>query len=155
VNFHVPPGAAEGEATLTVQREPHPAVSIPLPVARIAPGLFAANQEGLAAAAVTRVRGGAEVVEDATQPIRLGETSEEVYLTLYGTGFRGRSALGAVTVLFDGKAATPESAGPHPASAGLDQVKIRLTPDLAHGGKVNISLQVDGAESNTVWLVFE
>jgi uncharacterized protein (TIGR03437 family) len=86
-------------------------------------------------------------------PIDLG-LDTPVYLSFYGTGFRGRSCLENMAVTIGNMtmqvtvAAT--YAGPQPTIPGLDQVNILLPLTLRGAGVVNVTLWVDGAESNRV-----
>jgi uncharacterized protein (TIGR03437 family) len=147
VNFRLPAGVAEGEATLVLKRAPHADVSVPLRITAVSPGLFASG-------VVTRVRAdGSRSEESVTGPIRLPGPSEELYLTLYGTGIRGRRS-GAV-VLFDGKGVDADYAGAQPQFAGVDQVNVKLSGEVVHSGRVAVSVRGAGVESNSVSLVFE
>ncbi|MGD0013055.1 MAG: serine hydrolase [Bryobacteraceae bacterium] len=157
VNFHLPAGVAAGPATLFIKRDPHAEVNAPLTIAAVSPGLFMANVDGLAAAVITRVRGdGSQATEIvSTSPIHLGNPGEEVYLSLYGTGIRGNSGLGAVTVHLGSNTAPALYAGSQVQFIGLDQVNVKLTTDLVGSGRVQVSLDADGLTSNSVSVVFE
>lgn len=78
---------------------------------KVAPGLFSANASGAGAVAVVALRvraDGSQSVEGINRfdaqtgrfvsvPIDLGPEGEQVFLILFGSGFRGRNALEAVT----------------------------------------------------------
>jgi N-acyl-D-amino-acid deacylase len=157
VNFHLPPGVALGPATLFVKRDPHAEVSAPLTIAAVAPGLFMANTNALAAAVILRFRNNVLQATEpvTTAPIHLGNPGEDVYLSLYGTGIRGNSGLAAVAVRFGSNPAPALYAGPQGYYIGLDQVNLKLTSDLALKGSVQVSLAVDGLTSNSVIVPFE
>ena len=73
-----------------------------------------------------------------------------MYLTLYGTGIRNRSALANVLVTIDGVSLPVLYAGPQPDFAGLDQINVQLTPELSGSGVSNIVVKVDQHQANTV-----
>jgi len=161
INLLIPAGAATGESVFTVIKSDATAPSGVTQIAPVAPGIFSANAngEGVAVGVALRVKSnGSSSYEpiarfDATLnrmvsiPIDLGPPSDEVYLVLYGTGLRFRSApptlkIGEVdaTVLF---------AGAQGDFAGLDQVNARLPRNLAGRGELDLELVVDGAATNT------
>ena len=131
-----------------MKRDPHGEVSAPIEIAAIAPGLFTA-------ASITQVRAdGPQIIEPVSAtPIRLGNSGEEVFLNLFGTGIRGHS--GAVTVHVGDRSAPALVAGAQPGFAGLDEVDVRLTTDLVRSGSVAVSVEADGVASNSVALTFE
>jgi uncharacterized protein (TIGR03437 family) len=73
-----------------------------------------------------------------------------VYLSFYGTGLRGRSALSNVTVTIGTVTVSPIYAGPQPQFPGLDQVNVPLPLSLRGAGIVNVTVTVDGVTSNAV-----
>lgn len=166
INFVVPSGTAVGPATVTVNTN-GPSFSRPIPIATVAPGLFAANGQGVgpAAAQVVRVLAdGSQEVENtaawnaATQqwvamPIQLG--SEPVYLVLYGTGIRHRSSNDAVTCMINGLSLPVTYAGPQSQFPGLDQVDVLLPTTLAGSGEAQVAINVDGQVSNALTLLFQ
>ena len=83
-------------------------------------------------------------------PIDLGPESDQVFLLLYGTGLRGRSALSAVSARVGGVDAPVLYAGPQNDFQGLDQINLRLPRSLAGRGEVEIVLTADGQTSNAV-----
>jgi uncharacterized protein (TIGR03437 family) len=162
INLQVPPGTATGLATLTVTNNLGTISSGSINVTRTGPGIFAANAngQGLAAAQIYRVRGdGTQGFEEITQydpaqakfvpiPIDLGPPTDQVFLILYGTGIRNRSALPAVAVNIDGAAASVGYAGPTPGFVGLDQLNVPLSRALIGRGVVTVTLVVDGNPAN-------
>jgi uncharacterized protein (TIGR03437 family) len=159
VNFVVPEGTAPGRASVSVAT----AVGDIL-VEPVAPGLFSANADGkgVAAAVAVHVRSdGSQTTEFVfrcgTAPgscvaaaIDLGPATEQVYLSLYGTGIRHRSGVQDVTALIGGEKAEVVYAGPQQSFAGLDQVNLRIPRSLAGRGEVPVSLAVTGRSANTV-----
>jgi len=87
-------------------------------------------------------------------PIALG-VDTPVYLTLYGTGIRGRSSLDKVTVNIGGMALPVSFAGPAPGYTGLDQVNVALPLSLRGAGAVNVTLTADGWTSNVVGIAIQ
>jgi uncharacterized protein (TIGR03437 family) len=75
-----------------------------------------------------------------------------IYLTLYGTGIRGRSALANVTVTIAGVAVPVQYAGPTPNFSGLDQVNVPLPLSLRGSGLSKVVVTVDGQASNAVMI---
>jgi uncharacterized protein (TIGR03437 family) len=168
VNYQVPAGTASGTATVTVTSGDGSVSTGTLNVTPAAPGLFTANGDGkgVASAVLLRVKAdGAQSYEpvalyDAAArrfiaaPIDLGLDSgnagDQVFLILFGTGLRYRSALPAVIASIGGASAEVLYAGPQGAFAGLDQVNLRLPRSLAGRGEVELALTVDGREANRV-----
>jgi uncharacterized protein (TIGR03437 family) len=60
--------------------------------------------------------------EASAAPIDLGPEVDQLYLVLFGTGFRRRSALSAVSVKIGGVDVTINYAGPQLQLVGLDQI---------------------------------
>ena len=164
INFQVPQGTAPGAANLAF-RNTNGTLSLGTAnIANIAPALFAANASGrgLAAAVIQRTRAdGSQSFEpvarfDTTQnqfvavPIDLGAATDRVFLVMFGSGFRYRSALSAVGVTLGGTAAPVSFAGAQGSFIGLDQVNIELPRSLAGRGELDVVLTVDGQTANTV-----
>lgn len=164
VNYLVPTETKEGTAVVTITRNNVIFATGPLPVAKVAPALFTANAtgQGLAAALVLRVKAdGTQSYEpiayfDASQsryiaqPIDLGAETEQVFLLLFGTGFRGRSALTAVTCRVGETEAEVTFAGAQAGFAGLDQANVLLPRSLAGRGEVEVTFSVDDKAANAV-----
>ena len=154
INFLVPAGTAPGSATFMVSGGAAPQSAGGL-VETVAPSLFSMNGNGMGVAAATAIRGQSAVEvfqcgDDGcvSTPIDVG--GAPVFLSLYGTGIRGRSGLENVTVTVNGKSVPVQYAGVQPTFAGLDQVNVQLTPDLQGIGEANVILKVDGQTSNSV-----
>jgi uncharacterized protein (TIGR03437 family) len=163
INYQVPPGTAEGDATVTVTINNNTVAMGSMKVARVSPGLFSANSsgQGIASAVLLRVRNGAQTFEPVSDAeIDLGPAGDIVYLLLYGTGLRGRSAPGNITVSVGNitKSLNPnefEDAFAAPGFIGLDQANIFLPRTLIGAGLVNLTMTIDGKPSNTVQLRFK
>ncbi len=168
INYQVPAETASGAATVTVTSGDGSVSTGALNVTPVAPGLFTANGDGkgVASALLLRVKAnGAQQFEPVARydaatrsfiaaPIDLGpdlgNASDQVFLILFGTGLRYRSALSAVTASIGGANAEALYAGPQGAFAGLDQVNLRLPRSLAGRGEVELALTADGREANRV-----
>lgn len=169
INFILPSNLNTGAATLTVQTQTGPSVMFGISIAAMSPGLFSADASGTGVAAGGALR----VSADGTQtqlpiascsgtpvvctpvPIDLGTSSDTVYLSLYGTGIRGRTAVSAVTATIGGVAADVQYAGPQPSFPGLDQVNLVISPTLRGSGVAPIVLSVDGIAANIVTMAIQ
>jgi hypothetical protein len=80
----------------------------------------------------------------------LGSASDQVFLILFGTGFRNRSALSTVVARIGGENSEVSYAGAQGGFVGLDQANLRLPRSLAGRGEVDIVMSVDGKTANTV-----
>ncbi|HEX8998786.1 MAG TPA: hypothetical protein VGB07_02730, partial [Blastocatellia bacterium] len=80
----------------------------------------------------------------------LGTATDQVFLVLYGTGLRFRSALSAVSVSIGGINTEVLFAGAAPGFAGLDQINVRVPRSLAGRGEVDVTLAADGHTANKV-----
>ena len=162
INYLVPAGTATGAATVRVQSGGIDFKQV-VQIADVAPGIFTLNRAGLAAATVLRVSGGAQSYEDVYQldgvgnviakPIDPGPASDQVFLTIYGTGIRNAGTAG-VTVTIDGTRAVVDYAGAQGGFAGLDQVNIRIPPVVGHGD-VEVIVSANSQAANTVHLTFK
>jgi uncharacterized protein (TIGR03437 family) len=168
INFHLPSFIQPGQCSLSFVGANGFVFSAPITVADVAPGLFAANADGRGAPAAFALRVKADgtrsavpvVVFDQAQgrfgatPIDLGpdlgSASDQVFLILFGTGIRNRSALSAVTARIGGENAQVSYAGAQSEFIGLDQVNALLPRSLAGRGEVDVNLTVDGKAANLV-----
>jgi uncharacterized protein (TIGR03437 family) len=168
VNYQIPPGTATGQATVTITSGSGAVSAGTVNIASVAPGLFSANAsgQGAAAAVVFRRRAdGSESFEPVAQfdqaqgrfvtvPIDLGPETDQVFLILYGVGFRFRSSLSAATVTIGGVNSEVLFADAAPGFVGLDQANVRLSRSLIGRGEVDVVLMVDGKAANTVKIAF-
>ncbi len=164
VNYLMPAGAAAGRATVTITSGNGKISLGSVQIVAVAPGLFAANAngQGAAAAVALRVKGdGTQSFEPVAQfdaatgrfaptPIDLGPRTDQVFLVLYGTGFRNRGAPSAVTCKMGGTDAEVLFAGAVTGLAGLDQSNARIPRSLIGRGEVDVVLMVDGKAANAV-----
>jgi uncharacterized protein (TIGR03437 family) len=164
VNYLIPAGTGEGNARVTITAQDGTVSSGNISIGRVAPGLYTANASGLglAAANVLRVKAdGMQVFEPITRfdpsqgafvpiPIDLGPSNEQVFLLLFGTGFRNLSALSAVNVTVGGVDAPVFYAGPQGSLIGLDQLNVLIPRSLLGRGLVDLVVRVDGQTANTI-----
>jgi uncharacterized protein (TIGR03437 family) len=164
INFQIPPGTAAGQATITVTSGDGTVSGGVANIAAVAPGFFTANAsgQGVAAATVLRVKAdGTQVFEpvarfDAAQnrfvaaPIDLGPENEQVFLILFGTGFRQRSSLSATSLSIGGVNVEVLYAGAQGDFVGLDQVNARLLRGLIGRGEIDVRLTANGQTANIV-----
>jgi uncharacterized protein (TIGR03437 family) len=166
INFQVPAGTAPGEATLAVARggETTPAGS--MQVDPVAPGLFMASPGVLvpAATAVLVEHNGAQIpvpvftcspsaegISCELAPIPLSAAGDRpIYLSFYGTGFRGANASN-VTCSISGVRVPVVYAGPQ-GTPGLDQINIRLLPEVFPNMGYEVIISIDGVAANTAYI---
>lgn len=163
INFQLPTATAAGPAVIYVQRNGAVVGQGAATVATVAPGLFSANAsgQGVAAAVVLRVKDGVQSFEPIAQfntatnrfepvPIDLGAATDQVFLVAFGSGFRNRSALSAVSATIGGASAEVSFAGAQGSLTGVDQVNLRIPRSLIGRGNADVVLQVDGKSANSV-----
>lgn len=169
MNVLLPSDLKSGRATMTVQTQTGLSAITTISIAQVGPGFFSADASGtgVAAGSALRVSADGEQTELPISscsgqplsctaiPIDLGTDSDTVYLSLYGTGIRGRSTLAAVTAAIGGRASNVSYAGAQPQFPGLDQVNLQISPKLAGRGSVNVVLKVDGIAANVVTVAIQ
>jgi uncharacterized protein (TIGR03437 family) len=161
VAFLVPPLTALGDATVTILGGTGTTVSQPMVVKKIIPSLFTANSSGSGVPAGFWIRSAnGTLTQDylfdpakpagsrVPLPIDLGPAGDQVFLSLYGTGFRGATqataTVGGVTVPVYGFTSVD-------AYLGEDIVNIGpLPPSLAGRGQVDVVISFEGTPANTV-----
>ena len=159
VNYIVPAGLAAGTATVAFNSGSS-TQNQKIQLGPVAPGMFTFNAAGLAAGSVLRVSGdGTQTAEDLFQvdnsgnvvalPVNLGAATDQVFLILYGTGFRAAGTANT-TMTIGGQNAQVSFAGPQGAFAGLDQVNVLVPRSLAGKGSVGVVLTASGQTANTV-----
>jgi len=88
-------------------------------------------------------------------PVPIDLSSGPIFLTLYGTGIRNRSALTGVVCTIGGANAMVQFAGTQGTFVGLDQVNVQIPASLAGSGQVMIALSVDGQAANLVTIAVQ
>jgi len=169
INFVLDDNIRLGPAIVNVTSDGKLAASGPILIEAVSPALFAANGggRGVASGELLRLRGAASLHEslcrfdDAAKiwvaaPIALGPDGDLIFLTLYGTGIRGRSSPAAVKVTVGGLPLATISAGPQGGSPGLDQVIAGpLARELAGRGEVEVAVTVDGKAANRLTIAIQ
>jgi uncharacterized protein (TIGR03437 family) len=161
VNYIVPAGAAPGNATLTVTAGDGTVSSGTLEIQRIAPSIFCGEDRecGFPVAVIVRLRNGVQTTEPVSYaPIDLGPPTDQLTLSLFGTGLRFRSSLANTALRFYPQPSTglvPDYAGPQNEFLGLDQVNVTLPRSLAGRGTVAFDVLVDGISAIYSWLTFK
>jgi len=177
INFQVPPDTALGEATLGVVSDRGLAAAGGMQVDAVAPALFMVNrpdpfveESGVAVPAALAVR----ITTDGRRtpvpvfmcptfvgaqcgpvPIPLAPTGDSIYISFFGTGFRGANPANVI-VKINGVRVPVEYAGP-PGTPGLDQINIRLLPEVRGQPPLSfgiVTIDVDGVPANGAWLQF-
>ena len=162
ISYLVPAGTASGPATANLTTSTGVLVTGTFNVDRVSPGLFTANATGSGVPAGFWIRAAANGVQtqdylfDPSKPlgsrvpvaVDLGATGDQVFLSLYGTGFRHASAatatVGGVPVPVSGFAAVG-------VYQGEDVVNVGPLPrSLAGRGEIHVVLSFDGKPANTV-----
>jgi len=169
INYLIPAGIAPGLATVTITSGNGTISFGGALIAPVAPGLFTANSsgQGIAAAVVFRRKAdGSESYEpvasfDSDQnsfvaaPIDLGPETDQVFLLLFGTGFRLNGSQSGASAVIGGESSQVLYAGTQGNLAGLDQANLMLPRTLMGRGEVEVVLTVDGKGANTVRVGFK
>jgi len=164
INFQVLPGTAAGKALVTIIHEDEMVAAGAPQIEIVSPGLFSADAsgQGLMIGVALRVKAdGSQLFEPIVRfddekrqfvaaPIDLGAATDRVFLVLFATGVRYRSALSAVSVKIGGVNTDALYAGPQGDFVGLDQLNVALPRSLAGRGDVEVFVMVDGKESNAL-----
>ncbi|MCC7168776.1 MAG: aryl-sulfate sulfotransferase, partial [Rhodospirillales bacterium] len=133
LNLVIPDACACGAATLTIRRTAGGTTSGPITVDAVAPGLFTLGSSGIGAITGLRIsatgqrtdvpifRYDTAKAQFLTAPIDLGTATDQVYLSLYGTGLRFAASvsatIGGVNVPVQATAALSQF-------PGMDQVNL-------------------------------
>jgi uncharacterized protein (TIGR03437 family) len=163
INYLIPAGTANGNATITVRRNGQDTAQGSATIETVAPGLFTANSngQGVAAAVVFRRRGAVDTIEPVAQfnsttnrfeplQIDLGPETDLVFLIAFGTGLRGVSSQSAATATIGGVNAPVSFVGATPGFEGLDQANISIPRSLIGRGNVDVVFKADNKTANTV-----
>lgn len=170
INYLIPAGTVTGPASVTIFKGNDKLFNCQINVSKVAPGFFTVDGSGRGIPAGQALRYKPSIpnsipqseplfFNDAGQRIisrpidlgpDLGANSDQVFLVLYGTGFRLRTSLDSVTARIGNIILPVLFAGAQGDFAGLDQVNIQIPRSLAGSGEVNLMLTVDGQQSNVV-----
>ena len=163
INFLMPPSLLPGVVTFTVKVNGQTAGVTRVAVGHLAPALFTANGSGsgLPAAYLVRVRSDGTYYDEAIldrdatgritpRPIRLPD-NEQVYLILYGTGFKDLPGGGAeVEAAFQPDLKQKGLVYKAVGFAGLDQINLLLPRSLRGRGDLTLTVKFGSASTNPV-----
>ncbi len=167
INYLMPSGTAQGTATISVVTNNVITGYGQVLISNLAPGIFSANSSGagVAAAYAIKVVGTNQILQFLFEdgpggkvpvPIDLGAPSDQVFVVLFGTGFRTNSGLGGVSVKINGTTVGVDYAGLSPDYVGLDQINLKPLPrSLIGAGVSNIVITIDGKVVNTVQMAIK
>lgn len=156
VNYLMPEATAPGNSVVTITSSDGAISTGAAVVRQVAPALFTADASGSGTPAALLVRvlnDGTQKYESVTPQIDLGPPTDQVFLVLFGTGLRGRTAQSAVTVTIGGENAEVTFASAQPDYVGLDQVNAKLPRTLAGRGSVTLVVTVDGQATTNSYTV--
>lgn len=163
VNFLIPDDTVAGRATISVTAGDGTVSTGTIPISVVSPALFSADSTGggFAAGDAYHYRNGEFISQEplatwdgtkfVARPIDLGPETDQVFLVLYGTGFRFNGGLSAVQAVVGGRDVTVAYAGPQGYFVGEDQMNVGALPRSLIGAKqVNFAVSVAGRPSNIV-----
>jgi len=166
INFQIPVAAAIGLATVTIRSASGETSRGLLEITETAPSLFSADSsgQGFPAGVLMRVKEGNISYEplmqyDAAQGlqtprlIQFGADDEQLFLILFGTGFRHHS--GSPTARLGEIELPVLYAGAQGEMAGLDQLNLVLPRTLIGSGEVKLKVIVDEKTANPLRLLFK
>jgi uncharacterized protein (TIGR03437 family) len=144
-------------------------VSATVLIEKTAPGIFTANASGkdVPAAILLRVKAdGSQIFEPVARfdsqlnklvplPIDFGVETDVLFLLLFGSGWRGRSAMDKVIARIGDANLTVQYAGAQGSFIGEDQINLQLPRVLIGRGEATLTLTVDGQMANLVTVAFK
>jgi uncharacterized protein (TIGR03437 family) len=167
INYLLPAHTALGAATVTVRNSGGTTHTGTITVAAVAPGIFTAEASGRGwpAAQLLRVKSGGVLSYEPIArfdnianrfvgvPVEFSaESNEELFLIVFGTGWRGQTSLAQVTATIGGTPVEVAAAVAQGSFAGLDQMNIRLPRTLAGRGETELAVVISGRNANPVKL---
>jgi uncharacterized protein (TIGR03437 family) len=163
INLLIPPGTAEGLATITLNNAGQAVASGAVRVAAVAPGLFTADSTGRGAPAGLLLKVAANGAQTFSSlfaldsknrvfplPFDSSEMGTQFFLILFGTGLRGNR--GGLSATISSLPLPVMFAGAQGTLAGLDQLNLGPLPAALASklGEVEVRLTIDGAPANPV-----
>lgn len=169
INYQLPAETAPGFATITITSGDGKVSVGGGPIAIVAPGFFtaSANAKGVAAGEAVHVRAdSSQFIEplarfDVAQNryiaslIDVGPEAEQLFLVLYGTGWRLGAGSANVKAQIDGVNAEVTYAGKQPEYLGVDQINLRVPRTMAGRGEVSVKFTINGKRLNPVTVTFK
>lgn len=168
INLQLPPLTSKGMASLSIINSDSTTSVSTVQIGDLSPGMFAADGsgQGVPAGYALRVKpDGTQIYEaiarfDSAQsrlipvPIDLSNGNDQVFLVLFGTGWRRRSSLSGAVLRAGGTDLPVVYLGPHSDLVGVDQLNALLPRSLAGRGQLELSLIVEGLSANTLRISF-
>ena len=162
VNFLVPAGTAEGNATVDIRNATDTISTGNFRITAVAPALFSVSRDGRGTPAGQYIivrsdgsRADGFLFTDTLSPMPLNVNSGQVYVVLYGTGFRSGAA-NSFTALVGNQSVPILAVAPSPEFPGLDQIAIGPLPaSLAGAGTVQVTVSIAGNTSNALSIVIQ
>jgi uncharacterized protein (TIGR03437 family) len=162
INLVLPQQLNDGPATVLVINADATSRTGVINIQRSATGIFTFFANGIGTPAAVTTTDGVNFLaafnpDGSPRPINV--SAGQVFLVLFVTGLRnapaanpndGNGVAEAVTAMVQNTNATVTFAGPAPGLAGVDQVNLMLSPQLAGAGLVNVRLTAGGYASNNV-----
>jgi uncharacterized protein (TIGR03437 family) len=161
INFQVPAGTALGEAALSIVDDRGIAAAGSMQVDAVAPALFMVSPGVVAATAVLVEPDGTQVpvpvfscsgTSCQAEPIPLSTAGDRpIYLSFYGTGFRGANPDNVICGdLLTGARVPVLYAGPQ-GTPGLDQINVGPLPAALLPAWA-VSIRIGGVAANSAWI---
>lgn len=167
-NYQIPAGTASGTATTTITAGDGTISTGTVTIVSAAPALFSAASTGSgpAAALILRRNASGDTVEPVAQfngttnqwetvPVSLGPDTDELFLILFGTGFRNRDTGAALASTIGGLSSEVLFAGAQGGFVGLDQVNLRVLRTVTKDIDLDVIVSVGGVASNAVKVQFK
>ena len=153
INFVVPASAGAGTVTVKIMNNGAMIGSGSVTVENVSPAIFTTSANGLGVAVAQTTSNGTTYqptanVDGTARSVSAGTAAAPNYLVLYATGTRHRSSMSAVRVTIGGANAQVTYLGPNPRFTGLDQINVKMPPEVRGRGMVDVALSVDGRVSN-------
>ncbi|HKO97011.1 MAG TPA: Calx-beta domain-containing protein [Pyrinomonadaceae bacterium] len=143
VHFHVPAETEVGPADVVVSNSDGFPSRGTVSILNSAPGVFSIGGDGRGAGMILNA--------DSLGAGPFDPTSGTLRLIIFSTGTRNRSS---AAVSAGGSALTVESIQRAPTLPGLDEVHVLVPDDLRGAGVVDLVIQADGRDSNSVLIEF-
>jgi uncharacterized protein (TIGR03437 family) len=161
INFLAPAATEPSGMAKVIVNAPNGVTAASVLSVKSVPGIFTVNSGGLAAGNGVHVQSGVQSIFNLSYydpvamlnlpiPVYFNGKTDQVFLTLFGTGFRNRTSLDRVTVQIGNQFGAVSYAGPQPQFPGLDQVNFQVPQALAGSGQTTILVTVDGVAANPV-----
>ncbi len=164
INFIVPATLADGTVTVTVTNSDSSTRAGTNTIARTSPGIFTLSASGIGLPIGQTTNGTTPLTnvynsDGSPRDVNPGTVATPNFLVLYGTGFRNAPAINptdanrvaeAVTATIQGVPADVSFAGPLGGFTGVDQINIRIPPQVSGLGIVKVRLSVNGRAANVV-----